>query len=269
MIPVNDAKISVYDIGLLRGFGIYEAMTTFNRKPFMLAEHLLRFHRSAAGMKIEIPLSDKEIEKAIKELVAHNVEKGAEAVIRIVLTGGEAIAGIEYDTKKPTFLILVEPLRQIDPKYYAQGCALMVHEFPRQFPQWKTTNYIQAVLLQEERKSEGALEILYTSNGNVLECATSNFFIVADGALITAADGVLRGITRAVVLDLGKDNEIQIEEREISTDEMYSADEAFLTSSFKGIVPVVAIGGKKIGNGTVGRATKRLMTLFDTFTSNY
>jgi len=260
IIPVGEAKVGVYDIGLLRGFGIYEALRTFDRKPFMLADHLARMRASASAMKLNVPVSDEKIASVLDELIARNVREGKEALARFILTGGEAIGGIEYG-EQPTFYILVEELELPPKSVYARGCSLVVHEHERPFSESKTTNYIQAVLLQGERKKAGALEILYTWQGRVLECATSNFFIVKGGVIATAKDGILGGITRKLVIDIVR-KESPLEERDVSVEEMYSADEAFLTSSFKDIVPVVEVGGKKIGTGAPGPVTKRVMELF-------
>lgn len=268
ILPVSEAKVSVYDIGLLRGFGIYEAMRTFNRVPFMWADHMERFHTSTAALKLTIPLGDEEIHTVIAELIDKNISEGKDAVIRFILTGGEAIGGIEYNSQHPTFYILVEELVPLAAREYENGCSLIVHEHLRIFPGYKTTNYITAVLLQEERKKAGALEILYTYQGKVLEPATSNLFIVKDGKIITAKDDILAGITRKVTIELAK-KEFPLEEREVSVEEMYAADEAFLTSSFKDIVPVVNVGDKTIGSGVPGPVTKRVMQLFHEFTVNY
>ncbi len=266
-MPVSRAKIGVYDIGLLRGFAIYEAMVTANRKPFMWPDHMERFHRSARDLKLKIPVSDGEIESAISELVEKNLPEG-EAIVRFILTGGEAIGGIEYDYEKPTFYILVEPFVALDAKYFTEGCSVTVFEYQRQFPESKTTNYIQAVLLQQERKDAGALEILYVSQGHVLEPATSNFFIVKNGKIITPKNNILHGITRKVTIDVAK-KDFEVEERDVSVDEMYAADESFLTSSFKDVVPVVKVGEKMISDGTVGPMTKKVMESFHRFVKAY
>ncbi|HWP61115.1 MAG TPA: aminotransferase class IV [Candidatus Paceibacterota bacterium] len=262
IMPVADAKVGIYDIGLLRGFGIYEALRTFGRKPFHLADHLKRFHVSAEGLGLHIPASDEEIAHTIDELIAKNIPEGREALARFILTGGPARAGIEHDQNvQQTFYILVEPLDPIPADVLTRGCSLIVFEHQRPFPATKTTNYIQAVLLQDERKGAGALEILYTSQGKVLECATSNFFIIKNGTIVTAKKNILEGITRNVTIDVAK-KEFPVEERDISVDELYEADEAFLTSSFKDVVPVVDVGGKKIGEGVPGTITRRVMALF-------
>lgn len=267
VIPVADAKVGVYDIGLLRGFGIYEAMRTFNRRPFEFAAHMERFHTSTTALKLRIPASDEEISKSIDELIEWNIPQGREAVVRFIITGGAAIGGIEYDPSVPTFYILVEKLEPLSKETYEKGCKLLVHDHLRALPEYKTTNYVTAVRLQDERKRAGALEILYTSQGKVLECATSNFFIVKNGTVVTSKADVLAGITRKVTIELAQ-KEFPLEERDISVEEMYAADEAFLTSSFKDIVPVVQVGDKTIGTGSPGPVTKRVMEVFQKFTGS-
>lgn len=268
MLPVADARVGVYDIGLLRGFGIYEALMTYNRKPFMLKDHLARFRNSAKRLSLKVPATDKRITSAIHTLVERSIPKGKQAIIRFILTGGKAIGGIDYDYEHPTFYILVEEFKPFPKKFYTKGCSLIVFEEQRSFAESKTTNYIQAVLLQAEQKKAGALEILYISEGRVLEAATSNFFIVKNGTLITAKSNVLPGVTRKVTIDIARPH-FKVEERDVTVDEMYAADEAFITSSFKEVVPVVKVGKRTIGDGKVGEVTKQVMKLFHEFTRGY
>jgi len=259
--------VSVYDIGLLRGYGIYEAMTTHNKKPFMFADHLERFKKSAIFLDLKVPFSDAEIEEAVHDLIRANGFK--ETNIKFILTGGAALGGIDYDRDFPTFYILAEEFSAIPEKYLTDGATLISHEHQRQYPQYKTTNYITAVMLQKTRKEKNALEVLYTSQGKVLECSTSNFFIVKDGKIITAKENVLLGITRKVVIDLARKAGLNVEERDISVQELRSADEAFLTASFKEVVPVVSIDGALVGSGRVGEKTKKVLDLFQKFTASY
>lgn len=268
IVPLAKAHVGLYDIGLLRGFGIYEALMTYNRKPFMLKDHLARFRNSTKNLSLRIPATDSEIGSVMHELVERSIPKGKEAIFRVILTGGTAIDGIEYGPEHPTFYILVEEFHTFPKEYYTDGCSLTVFEEQRRFPESKTTNYIQAVLLQEERKKAGAIEILYVSEGKVLEAATSNFFIVKNGILITAKEKVLPGVTRKVTIEVSRPH-FKIEEREVAVEEMYKADEAFITSSFKEIVPIVKVGNRKIGNGKVGEVTKQVMKLFHEFTAKY
>lgn len=258
--PLSEAHVGVYDIGLLRGYGIYEAMSTANRKPFMFDDHMERFKRSTERLHLKIPIDDREVARVLEELIARNVPEG-EAVIRFILTGGKASGGIDYDYETPTFYIVVEPLVQIDAKYYTEGATLMPYEHQRAIPECKTINYIQTVLLQDERKRQGALEILYSAGGEVLECATSNFFIVKNGAIATPKDKILLGITRKVVLRVA-DGHIPTQERAVLANEIADADEAFITSSFKHVVPVVRVGEHTIGTGAVGPVTKEVMRLY-------
>ena len=266
IIPVSDATVSIYDIGLLRGYGIYEALTTKNRKPFALSEHLTRFRDSAKFLGIDIKESDNEISEAIKILIEKNGFK--ETNIKFIITGGLTKNSIEFDRSTPTFYILAEEFIPLPEIVFVEGASLTTYEHLRQFPSYKTINYIQGVLVQNLRKENHAIEILYTSQGNALEAATSNFFIVKNKTLITPVNNILKGITRKKVLEIAKPH-FTIEEREMSLDETLRADEAFITSSFKDIVPIVSIDNQKIGGGEVGEITKKLMKVFEDFTKNY
>ena len=260
IIPVAEAGINVYDIGILRGYGIYEALMTSHRRPFLFADHMTRYRKTAEAMHLMVPVTDEKIHNAITELVERNVPSG-EAIVKLIITGGLAHGGIEYDSEQPTFYILVEPFVPVDERYYEHGGSLITFEHLRQFPQLKTTNYIQAVMLQSTRKQAGAIEVLYTWHDTVLECSTSNFFIVKDNTLITAKDEVLLGITRKGVIDVARSH-FAIEERTLHASELFSADEAFITSSFKDVLPIVSIGDHVLRDGTVGPVTKRVMQLF-------
>jgi branched-chain amino acid aminotransferase len=269
IIATTDAHVSPFDVGLLRGFGIYEAMTTFNDKIFMYADHMARFRKSVEFLHMHVPISDSDIEKVIFELIEKNGFNGKRVNIKFILTGGEAIGGIDFDPTTPTFYIFVEEWQAFDQKYYTDGARVITHEFLRQYASYKTTNYITATLLQKEMKASNALEILYTWQGNVLECATSNFFIVQNGVLITAKDNILSGVTRNVTIDIARKAGLEVQEREVTVAEMLNADECFLTSSFKDIIPVVNVGEQTIGDGKVGSTSQKVMSLWQDFVSTY
>lgn len=262
-MPTREASVNVLDIGLMRGYAIYEALTTYGGTPFMLADHLARFRQSAKAMKLDVLASDEEITAAISELVARNGFK--ETNIKFILTGGTTISGIEYVPGHSVFYILAEEFVPLEKRFVEHGCKLITHEFQRQYPGYKTTNYITGVMLQPARKAAGALEVLFTWQGKVSECATSNFFIVKNGTIVTPIDGILFGITRKVVLSLARTASMPIEERDITTDELTTADEAFITSSFKEVVPVVHINDDIIGDGRVGPMTQKIIQLFKEF----
>ncbi|TAK57614.1 hypothetical protein EPO17_01525 [Patescibacteria group bacterium] len=263
ILPVQDAKISVYDIGLLRGYGIYEGITTYNGKPFRLNDHLTRFRSSAKALDLSIPFSDVEIEQAILALLDKN---GFDRTnLRMIMTGGDTISGIEYDTSKPTLYILAEKYTPLPSELYTSGASLITHEHQRALPEYKTINYITAVQVQKERKAKGSIEVLFVSNGQVLEAATSNIFIVKDGVVITPKRNMLLGITRKVAIELAQ-KKYTVIEREVTTAELFSADEVFLTASYKEIVPIVSIDDKKIAGGKVGKVTQVLMRDFQEYT---
>ncbi|HEV3245149.1 MAG TPA: aminotransferase class IV [Candidatus Paceibacterota bacterium] len=264
IVPLSEGKVSVYDLGLLRGFGIYEGLVSSNRKPFMFADHMARMHTTAERMQLEIPFSDAEIERAVLELIEKNVPKGKEGLIRIIQTGGNAIEGIAHDPKTPTFYILVEEYVPPEESYVQNGSSIATMEHMRQFPEMKTTNYIQAVLLQGKKREGNLMEVLYVFGGRALECTGSNIFIVKNGAVATPNRDMLFGITRKVAIELAN-KEFPVEERDVSVDELFAADEIFITGSFKEIVPVVSVDGRTIGSGKPGPVSVKLVELFREF----
>ncbi len=260
IIPVTEAKVSVYDIGLTRGYGIYEALQTHNNKLLFAKAHLERFRNSTKGMKLKIPISDEEIEKIMYELIQKNGYK--ETNIRMLLTGGIADStSIYYNDTTPTFVIYAEENRPLDAKYYSEGCKVITFDHQRLYPEFKTTTYITAVNLQPLKREKNALEILYVNNGKILECATSNFFLVQGDKIVTAQKNVLPGITKIAVIDAIKGT-IEVEERDVLVQEFDDATEAFITASYKDVVPVTQINDKRVGNGKVGEITKKVMALF-------
>lgn len=260
-MPVEEAKVSVLDIGLLRGFGIYDGLTTIGGKPFRFADHWNRFVDGAHALNLNIPITEEGCEKKIMEIV----EKSGfsdRANIRMILTGGNTIGGIEYVFESPTFYITAEKWESLPKEYYEKGAKLVTYNHLREMPEHKTTNYIQAVNLQVWRKEEKAVEILYIHDGEVLECATSNICLVKNQTIITPVENVLGGITLKVILELAEKANYKIEKRLVYEEELKTTDEVFITSSFKDIVPIVKIDDFEMGNGRVGEITKDLMSQF-------
>jgi branched-chain amino acid aminotransferase len=254
VVPISEARVSVLDIGLLRGYGIYDGMAAFGGKPFRFADHWERFVNGAHFLNLNIPITEDKCEKVIKELL----EKSGlqeRANIRMILTGGQTLNGIEYNFESPTFYITVEKFEPLSEEYYSKGAKLVTYPYKREMPEHKSTNYITAVNLQNFKKEEGAVEILYIHEGEILECATSNIFIVKNGTICTPGEGVLSGITRKVVTEMHP-----VEMKLVSENELKIADEVFITSSFKDTV--TKIDDYTIGNGQVGPVTKDLMEKF-------
>lgn len=260
ILPLKEARVSVMDIGLLRGYGIYDGLAAFGGAPFRFHDHWERFLNGAHFLNLNVPITEEKMERVIKELLQKN-KHTRRANIRVILTGGDTIAGIEYDFQKPTFYILTEEHEPLPADLYSKGAKLVTYHYQRETPEHKTINYTTAVNLQSWRKSEEAVEILYTYEGAVLECATSNIFIVKDNILITPSEKVLGGITKKVVMELAAPD-YRIEQRPAAEPELEAADEVFITSSFKDIVPITKIDDYKIGSGAVGPVTKDLMAKF-------
>jgi branched-chain amino acid aminotransferase len=261
IIPVEDAKVSVLDIGLLRGYGIYDGIAGIKGKPFRFPDHWTRFLSGAHILNLNIPITEDGAKKKIEELLEKN-HGDKRANIRLILTGGNTIGGIEYDFEKPTFYIVTEEWESLPNEYYEEGAKLITYPHMRELPEYKTINYIRAVNLQNYRKEEKAVEILFVNDGEVLECSTSNVFLVKSGKLITPAENILKGITRKVVLEIASKSGLSIEERIVTEEELKSADEVFITSSFKDIVPIVKIDDFEVGDGKVGQITIDLMKKF-------
>ena len=267
LLPLGEAKVGVLDLGILRGFGIYEGITSFSGEPFRFDDHWERFQKSANILGLTIPHTKNEAEDAMRALIKHNTE-GARANLRMLLTGGEALGGLEHVPGRETFFITAAPHTPLSFELYEHGASLITHEYQRFMPEVKSIHYITAVMLQEKRKAADAIEILYTSGGRTLECATSNVFIVKNGTVITPDADVLKGITRKVVLECARET-YQTLEQTIPLSAFFDADEAFITSSFKDIVPIVSVDGRTIGPGVPGPVTRDLMARLAQYINSY
>lgn len=259
IIRQDKAKVSPLDIGLLRGYAVYDGMTMTVGKVVCFRDHYNRFKTSAKTIGLAFPYSTSYLEQICTQLYQKNKYKRMN--IRAILSGGETRAGIL--PTGPELTLLSEEWVALPKAVYQKGAKLITHEYKRFMPSIKTTHYTIAVMLQKERIRAKAIEILYTDHGRALECSTSNIFMVKGDTLITPTADILHGITRKIVL--GLDHGLRVEEREVSVAELLAADEVFITSSFKDVVPVVTIDDKKIGGGEVGRETKKIIDLFKVF----
>lgn len=268
-VPAEEAVIPVSDLAVLRGYAVFDFLRTYNKVPFFIDAHLSRLERSAKLAGIKMPVSDEEIYNVIMDLLDMHAKVENELSFRVIITGGDS-----YDNLNPTgksrLLVLTGEVRPPDPIYYDMGArAITVHD-ERYSPAAKTINYMPAILAMQSALRQDASEILYVDRyDRILEGSTTNFFGVIDDTLITAGSHVLPGITRHVVVELALDAEILIEVRDVRKEELRLFDEAFITSSTKGVFPIVNIDGINIGDGRVGEITKRLMRLFKEYTQNY
>ncbi|HEX7734882.1 MAG TPA: aminotransferase class IV [Ktedonobacteraceae bacterium] len=255
----DQARISINDIAVLRGYSAFEALRTYDRRPFHLNEHLERLYHSAEIIDLAIPFTRAEITRIVEEIVARNTYR--HAAVRMLLTGGESEDGV-MAAGQPKLIVMIAELGERDPARFARGYRLITSRLQRETPEAKTSNYTSAVRALKEASRLGADDALFVNErGHVQEATRSNFFIFHGDTLVTPRAEVLLGITRNVVLDLARDR-FAVEERPILLEELALADEAFVTSSSKEITPVVQIDEQVIGNGKPGPRTTELEQRF-------
>lgn len=256
-VKKENAFIHVNDIGLLRGFAVFDYFKTYFGIPFRLKDHLERLQTSASLIGLDIPYSNDEITSICHELLKKN--NFTESNIRVVVTGG---VGVDSKTKGDSgFIMTCEPRYNWDDIFYTDGIKIKTISGRRDIWLSKTCNYIQAIDYISKFKDQGFSEYLYTFGNKIYECTSSNVYIIKGGKVVTTDDGVLRGITRKVIFEIIK-KIMPLEIREISLDETYKADEVFISSTEKEIMPVVMIDSKPVGNGVVGELVKKLIKEF-------
>lgn len=267
ILSFGKAGINLDDLGILRGYGAFEALKTVNNKIFLFDEHFDRLKKASEYLGIRLPATKTEIKEIVSELIKKNKIKNA--AVRIVLTGGRSADTMHFNSGSPTFYILVSELSPIKSEFYEKGVNLITLEYFRQMPELKTTSYLRAIKeINKKQKKEKFFEILYTDKGNILECATSNFFIFQGDKLITTKEGVLCGTMRNLVISLAK-RKFAVQERAIKIKDLDSATESFITATNKNILPVVKIDSKIIGNRKVGKNTKILLKILKEFIEKY
>ena len=260
VLPADQVSISPLDIGLLRGYAVFDLLRTVGGKPFLLAEHLKRLRHSADLLGLAVPYSDEEISAAISELLSLNGH--AEATVRLVLTGGPSPDGMHFDPATPTFFILTHDLTPPPASVYETGAKLLTKRYSREVPEAKTTNYLTMLRHRGEIADEGALDLLYHDGEFIAEAASASFYIVTDGIVRAPHSDVLWGTVGSLMLELAAvDHEVVL--GVVSLEDAFGADEAFLTSTTRGVVPIVQLDDHVIGDGTVGPITRELMAAWE------
>jgi branched-chain amino acid aminotransferase len=262
-VPFDQACLPLNDLGIVRGYGVFDFLRTYNGVPFKLREHVQRLQNSAKLIGLSLPWSTEEIEAIAQDTLGRNTLP--ETNIRIVVTGGSS-ADFITPLGQPSLMVIVTPVSEYPREYYEQGVKVITVKIERFLPTAKTLNYISAIGALQQAKITNAVEALYVNQqGHVLEGTTTNFFIFRDFQLITPREGILNGITKEVVLELAK-NQFEIVEKPIYYSDLSSCDEAFITSSTKEILPVVQIDDLHISKGKPGENTQLLMELFHNYT---
>lgn len=269
----EDAKISVYDHGLLYGDGVFEGLRAYSGKVFRLQQHLDRLWASAKAICLAIPMSMDEMAKAVNDTLAVNNLK--DAYIRLVITRGAGALGLDPNrTSNPQVIIITDHIALYPKELYENGMEIVTASTIRNHPQAlspriKSLNYLNNILAKIEGLQAGCQEALMLNHlGFVAECTADNIFLVKQGEVFTPPldAGVLEGITRDAVIDVAREAKIQVREETLSRHDVYIADECFLTGSGAEIIPVIKVDNRIIGTGKPGPVTKELTRRFHELT---
>ncbi len=259
-VPADEATISVRDISVLRGFGIFDFLRTYGKNPFRLEDHIDRFFYSASLMGMKPRYSKEEISSILYEGIEINGFKNT--FIKFIQTGGVSPDGF-LPAQNQTFFAYFYEADEIPLNYYDTGIKVVTSQVMRQLPEIKTTNYAASIVEILKARKTGFVDILHTdSAGNIYEATRSNFFGVKNGKLITAEKGILKGVTRKVVLEIAEKENIDTELRFINKSELTELDEAFITNSSHEITSLVQINDVTIGNGKPGEMVEKILGVF-------
>ena len=267
----REAVISVFDHGFLYGEGIYETLRTYNGRLFLFDRHLRRLRNSARLIKLALPFTDEELARNISDTIATTKLDGKEVYVRVLVTRGvgDLTYGLEA-TPKPSWVVIVKALVAPPSEIYERGCKVVLVDAVRNHPgsvnpMIKCNNLMNQALAAQQAFERGGFDgVMRNYRGELTEFATSNLFIVKNGAVLTPPleCGLLPGITREFIFEIGSNVGIEVREQVLRDDDLFNADEAFLTSTTREVVPVVAVSEKAIGTGNPGAITGKLLKTF-------
>lgn len=264
-----DAKVSVFDHGLLYGDGVFEGIRFYNGRVFRMEEHMDRLWESARSICIDIPMSRRELDEALLETIRQNELR--DGYVRLIVTRGIGNLGLNpVQCKRPSVIIIASTIALYTEEVYRHGLTVVTVATRRMGPATlnpaiKSLNYLNNVLARIEANLANADEALMLNDaGNIAECTADNVFIVKRGQIMTPpiTAGALRGITRSVVFDIAAELGIKISEPDLTRHDLYIADEAFLTGTAAEVVPMVKVDGRTIGTGEPGGITTRMIARF-------
>ena len=268
-VDQSEAKVSVFDHGLLYGDGVFEGIRLYGGNLFRLDEHLERLEASAKAILLALPLNRAELAEAVAETCRQNGLK--DAYIRLVATRGPGDLGLSpWSCPKPTLFIIASKISLYPAEHYQNGLSIVTVPTRRIGPAAlpptvKSLNYLNNILAKIEAKQFGALEaIMLNEQGYVAECTADNVFIVQKGQILTpaVAQGALAGITRGAILDIAGELKLPLKETQMTRYDVWTADECFLTGTGAEVIPVVKLDGREIGAGKPGPVTLRVLEAF-------
>ena len=264
-----EAKVSVYDHGLLYGDGVFEGLRSYGGKVFRLEDHIHRLYASARAIHLEIPMARDELAEAVVDtLKVNNLSDG---YIRLVVTRGAGSLGLDpRKTTDPQVIIITDSISLYPAELYEHGLKIVTSGTIRNHPaalnpRVKSLNYLNNILAKIEGTNAGCLEALMLNHqGHVAECTGDNIFVVMHGVIHTPSvdSGILEGITRQAVIDLARATGLTVVERTMDRHDVYTADECFLTGTAAEVIPVIECDARPIGDGRPGPVTKDLHRRF-------
>ncbi|MCG6919960.1 MAG: aminotransferase class IV [Acidobacteria bacterium] len=272
IVPLHEARVPVLDNGFVFGDSVYEVLRTYNGRPFQSGRHFRRMRASADRLGIPVPATDGELLDQVRALLAR--ADHVESYVRIVVSRGVGNSSYDFDTVVgPTVVMIQKELTPVSERQYEEGirvCAVAVRRnHPRSLdPVIKSSNLLNNILAVREAKARGAEEaVLLNHEGHIAEGASTNVFVVNQGALRTPplSAGILGGITREIVLELSPTLGVASREEMLTMDDLLGADEAFLSSTTREILPVRQVDESLIADGRPGPVTRKVMAAFREF----
>lgn len=276
LVPEKDAKISVFDHGLLYGDGVFEGIRSYNGRVFMLDEHIDRLYRSAKAIDMKIPMTKAGMAKAVVRSCKEN--KAMNGYIRLVVTRGVGTLGLNpYTCAKPQVIIIAGSIQLYPKKLYDDGLSIVTVGTIRNAseslnPQIKSLNYLNNILAKIEAINSGCMEaVMLNQQGFVAEATGDNIFVVRGNTLLTPPTwcGTLEGVTRNLVMKLAREAGMEVREDVLTRCELYTADEVFLTGTAAELIPVVNIDRRSIGAGKPGPVTRKLAKIYHQFATTH
>lgn len=269
LIPGSEAKVSVFDRGFLYGDGVFETLRSYNGVIFHCDDHLERLFKSADGISLIIPFTKDYLKEALHRTLKENNLKNA--YLRLTITRGESEPGLDIEQPvNPTVIIIPREFNGYPEDLYLTGIHAAVVNTRRTpasslNPAIKSINFLNNIMARAEAKALAASEgIMLSTEGYVAEGTASNIFIIKNSIIKTPSleTGILNGVTRSVVITLAREIQLTVIEEPFYPDELYNADECFITNTTYEIMPVTMLNGNIVGNGQPGEITKKLITLF-------
>ena len=269
LVPEDEARVSVFDHGLLYGDGVFEGMRSYSGRVFRMEAHLDRLWDSARAIALEIPLTKEAVAKAVNDTLAANGL--TDGYVRLVVTRGAGTLGLDPNrTSHPQVIVIADTISLYPRELYERGLRIVTAATQRSHPatlspRIKSLNYLNNIMAKLEGLQAGCVEALMLNHkGEVAECTADNVFAVRKGVVLTPPPdaGILEGITRGAVMDLALGASIPCREATLTRHDLYTAEEVFITGTAAEVVPVVEIDGRKIGGGVPGPITKRLAADF-------